>query len=245
MSVLRRFIERAGYVVHRAPSRRFDDMKAALAQLHQNGYRPRVIVDCGANVGQWFGIASSVFRDSEFHLVEAQSECWPLLDSAAARRGQTQLHRTAVTAPGVRSVRMHRGGDEINTGAFVMSGEETWDVNVTAPATTLDELFATRVQPGDRALLKLDIEGHEIEAFRGASALLDRVEVIVCEVRFFDVNAGGRPLFGEVMTVLESTGFQLFDFGSLSSRLRDQRLWLGDAMFIRRDSPLLADTSRA
>jgi FkbM family methyltransferase len=240
----RRIVERAGYVVHRAPAHRFDAMDAALRQLHRSGYRPRVTIDCGANRGQWFGIASSVFAESEFHLIEAQSECWPALDLAAARRGRTQVHRTAVTAPGATSVRMHRGGGEISTGAFVMTSAEPFDIDVHAPATTLDALLATHTQPGDRALLKLDIEGHEIEALRGAGALLQRTEVVVSEVRFFDVNASGRPVFGEVMAFLGACGFALFDFASLSSRLRDQRLWLGDAVFVKRGSPLEEDIRR-
>jgi hypothetical protein len=39
-------------------------------------------------------------------------------------------------------------------------------------------------------------------------------------------------------------GFALFDFASLSSRLRDQRLWLGDAVFIQAGSALVTDISR-
>ena len=177
--------------MHRAPAHRFDAMDTALRQLHHNGYRPRVVIDCGANRGQWFGIASSVFAESEFHLIEAQIECWPVLDVEAARRGRTKVHRTAVTGPGATSVRMHRGGDEVSTGAFVMTSTESYDVDLDAPATTLDTLLASHVQPGDRALLKLDIEGHEIEALRGAGAVLERAEVVISEVRFFDVNASG------------------------------------------------------
>jgi FkbM family methyltransferase len=240
----RKIIERAGYVVHRAPASRFDAMEPALRQLHQAGYRPRLVIDCGANLAQWFGIASSVFTESEFHLIEAQSECWPALDDAAVRRGRTSVHRTAVTDPGGTSVRMHRGGAEVSTGAFVLTSSEPFDVDVHAPATTLDALFGALVQPADRALLKLDIEGHKLAALRGAIGLLERVEVVVTEVRFFDVNDSGRPVFGEVLAFLEAHGFALFDFASLSSRLRDQRLWLGDAIFIQRRSALGADTRR-
>src|SRR5262245_4062043 len=46
---------------------------------------------------------------------------------------------------------------------------------------TLDELFSDHIQPSDRTLLKLDIEGHEIEALRGASELLQRVEVVTAK----------------------------------------------------------------
>jgi len=248
MSPVKRFlrwiVERAGYVVHRAPSHRFDAMETALKQMHQGGYRPRVVIDCGANTGQWFGIAASIFTESEFHLIEAQSECWPALDDVAAKRGRTLVHRTAVTAPGATHVVMHRGGGEVSTGAFVLTSSEAFGIDVTSPATTLDELLATRVQSTDRTLLKLDIEGHELQALRGAAALLEHVEAVVIEVRFFDVNDSGRPVFGEAMAFLEARDFQLFDIASLSGRRRDQRLWLGDAVFIRRGSSLGADTRR-
>lgn len=242
--LLRRIVERAGYVVHRAPAHRFDAMAAVLAQLRRGGYVPRVVIDCGANRGQWFGLAAAVFPDSEFHLIEAQRECWPGLEAAAARRGRTEVHRTAVTAPGVASVRMHRGGDEVSTGAFVMTSSEPFVVDLDAAATTLDALLAARVSAADRALLKLDIEGHEIEALRGATALLERVEVVISEVRFFDVNGSVRPVFSDVLTFLEARGFTLLDFASLASRLRDHRLWLADVVFIRRGAALERDVSR-
>jgi FkbM family methyltransferase len=239
--VARQIAKRAGFVVHRWPGNRFQAMDDALRLLYRGGYRPGVVIDCGANCAQWFGVASPIFPDSEFHVIEAQDHCWPALDRAAAARGRTHVHRTAVTAPGVRAVRMHRAGDPGNLGAFVIAESEPFPVDLLAAATTLDELLAGRVEPGDRALLKLDIEGHELEALRGAATLLDRVEVVVSEVRFFDVYASGRPVFGDVMAHLDARGFALFDFASLTGRRRDQRLFLGDAMFIRRGSPLGED----
>lgn len=44
------------------------------------------------------------------------------------------------------------------------------------PATGLDEIILTLQE--DRALLKLDLENHEIGALRGAERLLKNVEVV-------------------------------------------------------------------
>jgi FkbM family methyltransferase len=240
----KKLLERAGLVVRRAPGNRFEAMEASLQQLRVGGFRPRVVIDCGANQGQWFGLASSVFPESAFHLVEPQQECWAALDEAAARRGRTNVHRVAATAPGTQSVRMARSGGEVSTGAFVMSDTDSFPSDLTAAATTLDDLLAARVHVEDRALLKLDIEGHELEALRGATSLLARVEVILCEVRFYDVYHAGAPAFGAVMAFLGERGFSLFDFASLSGRKKpDHRLWLGDAIFIRNGSPLGEDVS--
>jgi FkbM family methyltransferase len=239
--VARRLVERSGYVIHRWPGNRFDAMDAALQMLVDRGYRPKVVIDGGANRGQWFGIASTIFPEARFHLIEAQDVCWPDLERVAAARGRTVLHQTAITAPGASFVRMHRAGVPGSTGAFVVAESEGLNVDVQAPATTLDGLLATAVTRDDRVLLKLDIEGHEVEALRGATVLLGAVEVIVCEVRFFDVDRSGRPLFGEVLVFLEARGFMLYDFDMLSSRQRDRRLRIGDAIFVRRDSALAED----
>jgi hypothetical protein len=65
--------------------------------------------------------------------------------------------------------------------------------------------------------------------------------VVACEVRFFDVNGSGRPVFSDVMAYLGARGFVLFDFASLGGRRRDQRLRIGDAIFVRQGSALGRD----
>jgi FkbM family methyltransferase len=237
----RRLARRAGYVVHRWPPNRFEAMDAALEMLVRRGYAPRVIIDGGANRGQWFATASRLFPAAAFHVIEPQDACWPDLERAAAARGRTVIHRTAITGPGVSRVLMTRGGDNGNTGAFVFAAAEGHPVDLESPATTLDALLAAEVTPPDRVLLKLDIEGHELEALRGAAALLASVEVIVCEVRFFDINGAGRPQFAEVLAFCAERGFDLYDVDMLSGRRRDLRLRIGDVIFVRRGSVLARD----
>jgi len=241
--IVRDAIKRAGYVVHRWPINRFEGMEDALALLVRRGYRPRVVIDGGANRGQWFGLASAIFPDAAFHVVEPQGVCWADLDRAAAARGRTTVHRTAMSAPGVSRVLMTGGGNAGNTGAFVFPAAEGHPIDLESSATTLDALFASTVTREDRTLLKLDIEGHELEALRGATALLHLVEVIVCEVRFFDMYASGRPEFADIVAFLDACNFMVYDIDMLSSRPRDLRLRFGDVIFVRRGSPLTEDVA--
>jgi len=237
-------LRRAGFVVHRWPGNRFDAMEDALRLLRRSGYSPRVVIDCGANCGQWFDVASRIFSGAEFHLIEPQDYCWGELEArVGASRGRAHLHRTAVTAPGRTHVGLARGGSDGSTGAFVVSESEAIPADLQTIATTLDTLLAARVGAGDHALLKLDIEGHELPALEGAADLLTRVEVVVSEVRFFDINRHGRPQFGDVAAFLDARDFALFDFAALASRARDLRLRIGDAVFVRRSSPLAKDVS--
>ena len=95
----------------------------------------------------------------------------------------------------------------------------------------------------DRALLKLDLEGHELPALRGATALLQAVEVVVIEAQVYDVNPNGLPIFRDVFELLCKHDFELYDFASLRGRPRDLRLCMPDAVSARADSAVAADRS--
>lgn len=57
---------------------------------------------------------------------------------------------------------------------------------------TLDE-FLPLVERGGRALLKVDVEGHELEVLRGGQRLLELVDVAIVEVNQCEVFAGNPP----------------------------------------------------
>jgi FkbM family methyltransferase len=243
----KRLAARAGLRITRGdhPPNRFDAMDEVLGSLRAGGFRPRVVIDCGANQGTWTRLSAQHFPEARLHLVEAQPRCAPILarDFPPPR---FQVHSVAVTAPGVASVRMFVADAGTTTGASVVradaeapSGEHVTEV----PASTLDALFGAAVSVADRALLKLDLEGHEIPALRGATALLPRVEVVVCEVAFYDIAGEGRPGFVDVLDFVRAAGFRLYDFAALGARRRDNRLRSGDAVFVRSDSAILDDVA--
>jgi FkbM family methyltransferase len=58
--------------------------------------------------------------------------------------------------------------------------------------------------------LKLDIQGAELMALRGASDVLKRTAAIHCEVEFAELYEG-QPLFSEIELLLRQSGFELID----------------------------------
>jgi FkbM family methyltransferase len=70
--------------------------------------------------------------------------------------------------------------DEPSTGAHVSSVVGA----VPVTAVTLDSLFGS-ITPDDRTLIKLDLQGYELNALRGGTALLRSAEAILAEVSFF------------------------------------------------------------
>jgi len=239
-ALVKRVLARAGFSLHRWPPNRFDAMAETLAMLKARGYAPRLVIDIGANVGDWTALAAPIFPGARFHLVEPQRACAETLKRFAPPR--FTVHNVAVTSPGVATVRMIGAeAADGSSGAFVAREHERSSIEAAFQATTLDELLARELRIGDRTLLKLDIEGHELEALAGGRETLRLAEVVVCEARFFDLEGSGRPTFGDVVHFMRERSFELYDVAALGSRNRDLRLRTGDVIFVRGDSPLAAD----
>lgn len=248
MSIIGKVIQRvcaaAGVNITRLPGNRFDAMPDVLRRLARQGFAPTLIVDVGANVGQWSTTVSSVYPHVPLHLIEPQPRCRAALEAFVLKRGSAHVHDIVVTRPGVTTVRMF-GERPGSTGARVIRDSALPVYGDEVAATTVDALLAERVGDAERILLKLDVEGHELDVLAGAQEVLKRVEVIVSETQFYEIERNGDATFIDLLGAMAALGFELYDIAGLHSRPRDGRLRLGDMTFVRRTSVLFADDSWA
>jgi FkbM family methyltransferase len=238
---LQRALERWGYRLERShPANRFGAMRDTLLMLRARGFDPRVVIDGGANVGQWLRIASSIFTEARFEVIEPVPACHRALDELSAGRPNITVHKLALSAPG-RSVVTMAGGSAVGcTGSFVVDAGDP-RAEIVCPAATLDTLFGGSIGSDDRLFLKLDVEGREMEALQGAEDLLPLVEVLLIETQFFQIDGNGLPCFGDLVAFLRDGGLFTYDIATLSGRGRDNRLVLGDVVFARSTSAIRTD----
>ena len=235
-------LRRSGFILHRWPGTRFDAMEDALQLLRMSGFQPDVILDIGANHGQWATRASEIFPDAEYHLVEPQRGCAESLRKMEAANPKVHVHRLVMTRPNVSSVLMAGGGEHEDLGGnFVVTPHDSVPDPISFPATSVDVHFASL--PGGRLLMKLDVEGHELAVLEGATATLQRVEVIVAEFWMYRIWGKEMTTLPDMIQWMKDAGFELYDFAALVARRRDNRLRGGDVIFVRRDSPLVKDLS--
>jgi FkbM family methyltransferase len=216
---------------------RFQGIDAALANLSQRGFEPDRVIDGGAHTGDFARLTANIFPRAQYDLIEPQSACMAELHKLAKARGWI-VHEAALGSGDVASLAFTHTCAP-STGAHVK--EKPGDGTVPVRVATLNELFLHKISESDRVLLKLDLQGYELEALRGADKILPRIEVILAEVSFY--AQAYEPTILELTTFLGSFGFQLYDIAALAGRRRDNRCHQGDFIFARAGSDLLADTA--
>lgn len=112
---------------------------------------------------------------------------------------------------------------------------------------TVDELVAARpgaagapplpLLPGP-TLLKIDVQGYEIEVLKGAARTLASVDVLLLETSVLPYNRGS-PLTADVVAFLRSLGFVVLDVLELHQGGPENILFQIDFAFARADSELL------
>lgn len=156
-------------------------------------------IDGGAHVGTWTRVMSGVF--ATVHAFEPSPdtfEClrWNLQRAAIAN---VHCHQAALgAAPGTVSMTLDAENEaRKNTGArFVTAGG-------TIPLVTIDSLGLT-----DLGFLKLDVEGSEPAALRGAAATLRRCHpVVLFENKRLWTRHHGQPK-DAVVRLLEAHGYR-------------------------------------
>src|SRR5205085_9106313 len=92
----------------------------------------------------------------------------------------------------------------------------------------LDDVITPDAQVG---LLKIDVQGYEMEVLRGAARTLRQTDALLIEVNYTP-HYGGAVSFDDLHAFLNTTGFHLY---GISAPYGDENrpLW-ADAMYVRR-----------
>ena len=168
---------------------------------------PEVVFDCGANTGQWLEYGWNVWPNAKFVCFEPQGECASLIRTAPTitvvakavgdKIGTVKFNRSSFN----QSSSVLKMG-QLHKDLFPFSaGESVCEVEM----TTLDEWCEQNNLWPD--VLKLDLQGYELQALIHSPRVMMKVKAVVCETSFVELYEG-QPLFGEIHDYMTQIGFK-------------------------------------
>ena len=167
------------------------------------------LLDCGANYGYWSVLVSSKpFGSHKAIAIEPSGQNFPKLANNAKINGNRFEAMKCAIGAARGTARLSGTKHE----AFSIAGDQTDGEEV--PVIALDNLVDDgKVAAGDKFLIKLDVEGVEIEAMKGGTRLLQGDSVILCE------EHGNDPLHTVSRYILDQTPLKLIVYDPRSNRL--------------------------
>lgn len=194
-----------------------------------------VIIDVGANRGGTALRYLEFSENVEIHCFEPTPAHLEILRGRFVESPRVHVHEYGLgSKPSTMLMHINRMQDtnslleSTRIGATSDKSCETVD-KVEVEIRTLDD-ECRRLGLDSIDLLKLDVQGYELEVLRGASGLLNRRKIrLVYTETYFKPQYHNQPLFWEIGSYLSGFGFSLVDFYDLYYN-EEQVLW-GDAIF--------------
>ena len=209
-----------------------------ISDLVRQGVLPKTVIDVGANVGQFAVASSKLFPNVSVHSFEPNPNCVALLRKHVGSLGNVMVHPIAlgdIEGEAAFHVNSHSHSSSILplTSNHLEAFPDAREVSaIQVKVSTLDKVFSG-IKLTAPVLLKLDVQGYEAQALRGAVNILKRVDYVVLEASFKPMYEG-EMLFMEVAQLMGEYGFDfLRPVGWLNDPNTSEIIQM-DALFQRR-----------
>jgi FkbM family methyltransferase len=204
------------------------DMPTRLRHMASLGFRPETIVDVGAADGAWSRLAAAVWPDAQVFAFEPNRRNERKLEEAQRELPHFAYQLSLVGATPGRVAYADRGTQT----SLYSEAKGTED----AEMVTLDACFEGGLFPQPQ-LLKLDVQGYELQVLEGGQRVLSGCEAVLAEVSFFHFHPD-MPVADDVIAYLKDRGFVVYDTMGLLRLPKDDALAQMDLMFLRADHRL-------
>lgn len=205
------------------------NQQLGLRALSTQGFSPKNVVDVGAYEGEWTLMVKKIWPSSSITMIEPNPEKSKKLQGLA-KNLDARLSQDLLGAVDGEVVEFNI----METGSSVF-GERS-DVPRTMRSLRVRTLDSV-VGDIEVDLLKIDVQGYELQVLRGAERVLQKANVILLELSLIDVNEGA-PIFHELIDFLAKRQFVIYDIVEFHRRPLDKALWQIDCVFVRISSPL-------
>lgn len=225
-------------------NRPIGSMSILLEDIKSRGLTCNTILDVGANTGSWSRMAKKIFTNASFCLIEPQIEMKGHLENFCSEFTNSVYFLAGAGAK--KETLTFTVWDDLAGSSFLPLPDENLknkgkqrDIEI----LTIDDLIdASKINMPE--LIKLDIQGFELEALKGAAKTFGYTEVYILEVSLFAFgNMQNTPLFAEVVNFMLDRDYVVYDFPGFGRRPYDGALGQCDICFVKKEGLLRASNN--
>lgn len=204
-----------------------------MSLLKARGVELRCIVDGGASDGRWTREVQQIYPQAEYFCIEPRLECKNALE---ALQGKVTIIPFLV---GREACEADFFVHDLQSSVYRNTRNEAYGAPSVKRMVTLDQLAAQYfIYP---SYLKLDLQGGELEAIKGAQRIIETSKPIIQLETNLMPFYHGIPVFHEVIAYMASIGYVAYDFTDGLRRTLDQALGNIDVIFVDEESELRAN----
>jgi len=212
-------------------------MYKMLYKINKQGIEPNTIIDIGASIGMFSKTANHFWANAKIYSFEPLNTSFKKLVNDVNGNPNIELFNFALGDKREKTI-INESSYEYSSSILEMSDIHKTAFPYTANSTkqeieiyTLDEIFSNKriVTP---VLLKLDVQGFELNVLKGGLRFLKNVDYILIELSFKELYKG-QPLFNELYSFLSEKGFELIDVLDYSRNPNTFEMLQVDALFCK------------
>lgn len=196
---------------------------------------PDLILDCGANKGQWVSDIAHFYKNIPIISIEPLKEPFSELEKLKIRFNNLQTLKIALSDESTKAEMQvaSNGGASSTlsspTNHLKVNPQITFDLKESVEVKTLDSL--AQLKGFSRIFIKLDLQGFEFKALQGATDLLKSVALVEIESSLTPQYLGETP-HHELIIFLKNLGFEYFS-GSVPRTDLSGRQWDLNSLLVR------------
>lgn len=203
--------------------------KEALKILVNLGFNPKVIIDGGYGMGTE-GLFDN-FPQSKKIVIEPLDDFKEIIQLHSKKYHNFFYEKCLLSDKiGKRELQKRPG---LTTSSVYFDKTSPESVNF-YESTTIDQLFQ-KYSIKEEVLLKLDLEGHELDALNGAKKSLDKIELVICEMSLWRSKKNIPSLF-DIFSFFEKNNFYLIDIVEIGYTESTKMARQFDGFFLNKNS---------
>jgi FkbM family methyltransferase len=228
-------LRKAGYQILKVSTLDTDIKAGKFSWLQEMGIR--TVLDVGANVGKFTNLISDILTDVNIYSFEPLAECFDELTKNTKHLENVKCFNYALGEEQSEITIYH---NEFSPSSSILKMKELHRDIYPSTANSVEEIVQIKDMDSlndkinwiPKTLMKIDVQGFEINVLKGATSSLNNIDVLIIETLFVELYEN-QTQFDDIYSFLVKRNFSYRGNHEQIKDPKSGRILWADAVFIK------------